>query len=88
MEKAVSHYNNKKQLLQESQEEVREIKQSLEIKESQLQAAVTDKKILQLDLDKAQTNEKRLLSLVAGLEAQVSTVFNGSLVFQTAFLKI
>lgn len=87
MEKAVSHYNNKKQLLQESQEEVSEIKQSMEIKERQLQAALTDKKILQLDLDKAQTNEKRLLSLVAGLEAQVSTV-NGSFVFQTAFLKV
>lgn len=87
MEKAVSHYNNKKQLLQESQEEVSEVKQSLEIKERQLQAALTDKKILQLDLDKAQTNEKRLLSMVAGLEAQVSTV-NGSLVFQTAFLKV
>lgn len=87
MEKAVSHYNNKKQLLQESQEEVSEVKQSLEIKERQLQAALTDKKILQLDLDKAQTNEKRLLSMVAGLEAQVSTV-NGSLVFQIAFLKV
>lgn len=71
MEKAVSHYNKKKQLLQESQEEVTEIKQSLALKESQLQAAFMDNKVLQLDLDKAQTNEKELLSLVASLEVQV-----------------
>lgn len=71
MEKAVSHYNKKKQLLQESQEEVTEIKRSLALKESQLQAALTDNKVLQLDLDKAQTNEKELLSLVASLELQV-----------------
>lgn len=71
MEKAVSHYNKKKQLLQESQEEVTEIKQSLALKESQLQAALTDNKVRQLDLDKAQTNEKELLSLVASLEVQV-----------------
>lgn len=71
MEKAVSHYNKKKQLLQESQEEVTEIKWSLALKESQLQAALTDNKVLQLDLDKAQTNEKELLSLVASLELQV-----------------
>lgn len=71
MEKAVSYYNKKKQLLQESQEEVTEIKRSLALKESQLQAALTDNKVLQLDLDKAQTNEKELLSLVASLEVQV-----------------
>lgn len=71
MEKAVSHYNKKKQLLQESQEEVTEIKQSLALKESQLQAALTDNKVLQLDLDKAQTNEKELLSLVASLKVEV-----------------
>lgn len=74
MEKAVSHYNNKKQLLQESQEELTEIKQSLELKESQLQVAMTNNKVLQRDLDKAQTSEKKLLSLVANLEEQVSTV--------------
>lgn len=71
MEKAVSHYNKKKQLLQESQEEVTEIKQSLALKESQLQVALMDNKALQLDLNKAQTNEKELLSLVASLEVQV-----------------
>lgn len=71
MEKAVSHYNKKKQRLQESQEEVTEIKQSLALKESQLQAALTDNKVLQLDLYKAQTNEKELLCLVASLEVQV-----------------
>lgn len=71
MEKAVSHYNKKKQLLQESQEEVTEIKQSLALKESHLQAALTDNKVLQLDLDKAQTNEKELLSLVTTLKVEV-----------------
>lgn len=71
MEKAVSHYNNKKQLLQESQEEVTEIKQSLELTERQLRAAITENKMLQLDLDKAQTNEKKLVTMVTSLEAQV-----------------
>lgn len=71
MEKAASHYNSKKQLLQESQEEVAELKQSLEVKEREVKAITTENKMLQLDLDKAQTNEKKLINMLASLEAQV-----------------
>ncbi|TKS81155.1 Nuclear mitotic apparatus protein 1 [Collichthys lucidus] len=72
MEKAVSHYNSKKQLLQESQEEVAELKQSLEVKDREVKAITIENKMLQLDLDKAQTNEKRLVNMVASLEAQLA----------------
>lgn len=75
MEKAVSHYNSKKQLLQESQEEVAELKHSLEVKEREAKAISMEHKMLQLDLDKAQTNEKKLVSMVASLEAQVGIIF-------------
>ena len=71
MEKAANHYNSKKQLLQESQEEVAQLKQSLEVKEREVKAITTENKMLQLDLDKAQTNEKKLMNVVASLEAQV-----------------
>lgn len=40
--------------------------------ERKLEAAITENKILQLDLDKAKTNEKKLNIMVASLEAQVS----------------
>lgn len=40
--------------------------------ERQLKAAITENKILQLDLDKTQTSEKNLRSMLASLEAQVS----------------
>lgn len=75
MEKAVSHYNSKKQLLQESQEEVAELKHSLEVKEREAKAVSMEHKMLQLDLDKAQANEKKLVSMVASLEAQVGIIF-------------
>lgn len=71
----MSHYNGKKQLLQESQEEVAELKQSLEVKDREVKAVTMENKMLQLDLDKAQTNEKRLVNVVASLEAQVGIVF-------------
>lgn len=71
MEKAVSHYNSKKQLLQESQEQVAELKHSLETKEKEAKAVAMENKMLQLDLDKAQANEKKLVSMVSSLEAQV-----------------
>lgn len=41
--------------------------------ERQLHAAVTENKMLQLELDKAQTSEKNLGRLLASLEAQVSS---------------
>uniref|UniRef100_A0AAQ4P004 Nuclear mitotic apparatus protein 1 N-terminal hook domain-containing protein n=1 Tax=Gasterosteus aculeatus aculeatus TaxID=481459 RepID=A0AAQ4P004_GASAC len=72
MEKAVSHYNGKKQLLQESHGEVVELKHSLEVKEREVKAATMENQLLILDLDKAQTNEKALLSRVASLEAQLA----------------
>ncbi|KAL6116258.1 numa1 [Pungitius sinensis] len=72
MEKAVSHYNGKKQLLQESHGEVVELKRSLEVKEREVKAATVENQLLKLDLDKAQTNEKTLLSRVASLEAQLA----------------
>ena len=75
MEKAVSHYNSKKQLLQESQEELAEIKQILEGKERDGKALDMKNTMLQMDLDKAQTNEKKLVRMVASLEAQVGGLF-------------
>lgn len=71
----MSHYNGKKQLLQESQEEVAKLKHSLEVSEHEVVRVTTDNKMLQLDLDKAKTNEKKLVSMVASLEAQVGIVF-------------
>lgn len=44
--------------------------------ERQLKRAITENKTLQLDLDTAQTNEKKLNSMVASLEAQVSCSIN------------
>lgn len=73
----MSHYNGKKQLLQKNQEEMMELKHSLEVKEQEVKAMLMEKKLLQLDLDKVQSNEKKLKSAVASLEAQV-----GSLTFE------
>uniref|UniRef100_A0A3B4T457 Nuclear mitotic apparatus protein 1 n=1 Tax=Seriola dumerili TaxID=41447 RepID=A0A3B4T457_SERDU len=72
MEKAMSHYNAKKQLLQGSQQEVAELKHSLEVKESEVNAITTENKLLQRDLEKAQTSEKKLLNTVANLKAQLA----------------
>nr|XP_046244742.1 nuclear mitotic apparatus protein 1 isoform X5 [Scatophagus argus] len=65
MEKAVSHYNSKKQLLQESQEEVAELKHSLK-------SVTMENAMLQMDLDKVHANEKSLMNKVASLEAQLA----------------
>ncbi|XP_034719263.1 nuclear mitotic apparatus protein 1 isoform X1 [Etheostoma cragini] len=72
MEKAMSCYNGKKRLLQESQEETVELKHSLEVKEHEVKATTMELRLLKLDLDKAQTNEKALLNRVASLEAQLA----------------
>lgn len=74
IEKAVLHYNTKKQQLQKSEEEVKELRQSLEVKEHETNALIMEKKLLKVDLDKVQTNEKKLLSMVASLEAQVGGI--------------
>nr|XP_020475620.1 nuclear mitotic apparatus protein 1 isoform X2 [Monopterus albus] len=72
MEKAVSHYNDKKLLLQKSQEEAAKLKHSLEVQECKLKTVNSEKEQLQLDLDNAQTSEKNLLKVVASLEAQLA----------------
>lgn len=71
----MNHYNAKKQLLQESQEQLAELKHSLEVKENEVKAVSTENKLLHLDLERAQSNESSLLSKVASLEAQVCTAF-------------
>ncbi|KAM9318192.1 nuclear mitotic apparatus protein 1 isoform 2-T2 [Pholidichthys leucotaenia] len=73
MEKATTHYNSKKQLLQESQKEVDELKGSVEVKDHEINSLIMEKKLLQLDLDKAKTNEKALLKRMASFEAQVNS---------------
>lgn len=71
MEKAVSHSNSQKQLLQNSKEEVDVLKCSLQVKEWEMQAIIMEKLVLQLRLGNAQTNERMLANRVASLEAQV-----------------
>ncbi|XP_061136054.1 nuclear mitotic apparatus protein 1-like isoform X1 [Syngnathus typhle] len=72
MEKAVSHYNDKKQLLQESQEEVAKLKHTLGVKEREVNASGTELKLLQLQLERAQSKEKDMLRKLARLEAQAA----------------
>ncbi|XP_061638165.1 nuclear mitotic apparatus protein 1 isoform X2 [Phyllopteryx taeniolatus] len=72
MEKAVSHYNDKKQLLHESQEEVAEFKHCLEVREREAKATGMELKLLQLELEKAQSKEKNMLSKLTRLETQVA----------------
>ncbi len=70
----MNHYNGKKQLLQESEEEVAKLKHSFEVKEHEVKTMTMENKRLQLDLDKAQTNEKKLVNTVVSLEAQVGNI--------------
>ncbi|XP_054650436.1 nuclear mitotic apparatus protein 1 isoform X2 [Dunckerocampus dactyliophorus] len=72
MEKAASHYNDKKQLLIASQEETSELKHSLEVRERELTATAMENKLLQLDLEKAKSQEKNMLNKLADLEAQLA----------------
>lgn len=72
MEKAVSHYNNKKELLLQSQEEVTELRLLVQQREDELQAATTRSQLLQLEVEQVRSSEKKLLGSVASLEAQVS----------------
>ncbi|XP_077468462.1 uncharacterized protein LOC144084055 isoform X2 [Stigmatopora argus] len=71
-EKAVSHYYDKKQLLHDSQEEVAKLKHSLEVRELEVKATSMENKLLQMELEKAQSKEKNMLSVLARLEAQVA----------------
>nr|XP_057936075.1 nuclear mitotic apparatus protein 1 isoform X2 [Doryrhamphus excisus] len=72
MEKAASHYNDKKQLLIASQEETAELKHSLEVRERELKAMAMENKLLQLDLEKTKSQEENMRSKLAHLEAQVA----------------
>lgn len=76
----MSHYNGKKQLLQESLQEVDELKHSIQVKECEVKTACTENKVLKKELEKVQDNEKNLLSTVASLKAQVSVVLNNIII--------
>ena len=65
----MTHYKEKKQLLQESQQHMAEMQRSLDVKEN----IATELKLLQLDFDDVQSNKKNLLNRVTSLEAQVGT---------------
>ncbi|XP_077579593.1 uncharacterized protein LOC144201031 isoform X2 [Stigmatopora nigra] len=71
VEKAVSHYNDKKQLLHDSQVEVAKLKHSLEVREKEVKAAIMENKFLQMELEKSQSKEKNMLRILARLQAQV-----------------
>lgn len=68
----MSHYNNKKELLLQSQEEVTELRLLVQQREDELQAAATRSQLLQLEVEQVRSSEKKLLGSVASLEAQVS----------------
>lgn len=68
----MSHYNGKKELLLQSQEEVAELRRSVQRREEELQAAATRHQLLQLEVEQVRSSEKKLLGSVASLEAQVS----------------
>ncbi|KAJ3601080.1 hypothetical protein NHX12_032053 [Muraenolepis orangiensis] len=74
MEKAMSQYKRKKRLLQANKEQVAEMQHSLDVKGHEVKATATELKLLQLDLDNVESNEKNLLSRVASLETQVGTI--------------
>lgn len=68
----MSHYNNKKELLLQSHEEVTELQLLVQQREEELQAAVTRSQLLQLEVEQVRSSEKKLLGNMASLEAQVS----------------
>ncbi|KAK7883297.1 hypothetical protein WMY93_029471 [Mugilogobius chulae] len=72
MEKAMDHYNSKKQLLQRSEEEVANLKHSLSVRDHEVKTITMENKVLQMELDKIQSNDKKLLNKIASLEAQLS----------------
>ncbi|MEQ2165028.1 hypothetical protein GOODEAATRI_012757, partial [Goodea atripinnis] len=86
MEKAVSHYNSKKQLLQKSEEDNMELKQALEVKDNEFKTILMENKVLQLGLERIQANEKKLKGQVASLEAQDKIHGNGGGATESAYL--
>ncbi|KAG7262361.1 hypothetical protein CRUP_028341 [Coryphaenoides rupestris] len=72
MEKAMSQYHSKKQLLEECQEQVAAMQRSLDVKDQEMKAIATELKLLQLDLDNVKSSEENLLNRVSSLETQVT----------------
>lgn len=68
----MSHYNNKKELLLQSQEEVTELRLLVQQREEELQAAASRSQLLELEVEQVRSSEKKLQASVASLEAQVS----------------
>nr|XP_055053464.1 nuclear mitotic apparatus protein 1 isoform X1 [Misgurnus anguillicaudatus] len=71
VEKAITHYNGKKQLLVEAQEMNKNLEDSLEASKREVKALETEMTLARMELDQAKTKEKNLVTKVNSLEAQV-----------------
>ncbi|XP_065136505.1 nuclear mitotic apparatus protein 1 isoform X2 [Paramisgurnus dabryanus] len=71
VEKAITHYNGKKQLLVEAQEMNKNLEDSLEASKREVKALETEMTLARMELDQAKTQEKKLVTKVNSLEAQV-----------------
>lgn len=72
VEKAKNHYDSKKQLLVEAQEQNKSFEQSLDASKREIKALETELKLALMELDQAKAKEKSLAAKVKSLEAQVS----------------
>ncbi|KAG1932685.1 nuclear mitotic apparatus protein 1-like [Pimephales promelas] len=71
VEKAMNHYNGKKQLLVEAQELNKNFEQSLQASKREVKALEVELKLARMELDQANAKEKKLAAKVKNLEAQV-----------------
>ncbi|XP_059369833.1 nuclear mitotic apparatus protein 1-like isoform X2 [Carassius carassius] len=71
VEKAMNHYNSKKQLLVEAQELNKTLEHLLEASKSEVKVLETKLTQARMELDQASTKEKNLSTKVKSLEAQV-----------------
>ncbi|XP_051718657.1 nuclear mitotic apparatus protein 1-like isoform X2 [Ctenopharyngodon idella] len=71
VEKAKNHYDSKKQLLVEAQEQNKSFEQSLDASKREIKALETELKLALMELDQAKAKEKSLAAKVKSLEAQV-----------------
>nr|XP_009290241.1 nuclear mitotic apparatus protein 1 isoform X1 [Danio rerio]XP_009290242.1 nuclear mitotic apparatus protein 1 isoform X1 [Danio rerio] len=71
VEKAMNHYNGKKQLLLEAQELNKTLEQSLEVSKREAKALETELTLARMELNQANDKEKSLAAKVKTLEAQV-----------------
>lgn len=72
VEKAITHYNGKKQLLVEAQEINKNLEDSLEASKREVKALETEMTLARMELDQVKTKEKNLAAKINSLEAQVS----------------